>query len=161
PTALAAAVRGLGVTHVAVDVAGLGAAGDPFEARVGRLWRAFVAEECEAPLVREGDYALYALRPDVGPTELVRARASADSRVPGGLGFYGFRNRQDPSYAGYAFANSSLVRFPRLWDWLGQAGLHTVVLGVPQTYPPSRVNGEMVTCFLTPSTQSAYTHPPE
>ncbi|HYR95941.1 MAG TPA: alkaline phosphatase family protein, partial [Candidatus Binatus sp.] len=83
------------------------------------------------------------------------------SRDPGELGFYGFRNRKDHSYDAYAFANSAQVKVPRLWDWLGRAGMHTVVLGVPQTYPPSPVNGEMVTCFLTPSTQSQYTHPPE
>src|SRR5438132_685820 len=82
------------------------------------------------------------------------------SRDPGELGFYGFRNRKDHSYDGYAFANSAQVKVPRLWDWLGKAGLHTVVLGVPQTYPPSPVNGEMVTCFLTPSTKSEYTYPP-
>ena len=82
------------------------------------------------------------------------------SRDPGELGFYGFRNRKDHSYDGYAFANSAQVKVPRLWDWLGKAGLQCVVLGVPQTYPPSPIHGEMVTCFLTPSTKSAYTHPP-
>src|SRR5690242_6469873 len=81
------------------------------------------------------------------------------SRDPGELGFYGFRNRKDHSYDGYSFANSAQVKVPRLWDRLGDAGLHCVVLGVPQTYPPSPIHGEMVTCFLTPSTQSAYTHP--
>jgi predicted AlkP superfamily phosphohydrolase/phosphomutase len=81
------------------------------------------------------------------------------SHDPGELGIYGFRNRKDHSYDGYAFANSSLVKVPRLWDWLGKAGLHSIVLGVPQTYPPSPVHGEMVTCFLTPSTQSTYTYP--
>jgi predicted AlkP superfamily phosphohydrolase/phosphomutase len=87
--------------------------------------------------------------------------AMMSSRDPGELGFYGFRNRKDHSYDGYAFANSALVKYPRLWDWLGEAGKHCVVLGVPQTYPPSPVNGEMVTCFLTPSTKAQYTHPPE
>ncbi|MGH7894017.1 MAG: alkaline phosphatase family protein [Candidatus Binatia bacterium] len=87
--------------------------------------------------------------------------AMMSSRDPGELGFYGFRNRKDHSYDGYAFANSSLVKVPRLWDWLGEAGKHCVVLGVPQTYPPTPINGEMVTCFLTPSTKAAYTHPPE
>ncbi len=87
--------------------------------------------------------------------------AMMSSRDPGELGVYGFRNRKDHSYDGYQFANSSLVKVPRLWDRLGDAGLHCMVLGVPQTYPPSRINGEMVTCFLTPSTQSAYTYPPE
>ena len=87
--------------------------------------------------------------------------ARMSSRDPGELGCYGFRNRKDHSYDGYAFASSAQVKVPRLWDWLGAVGMHTVVLGVPQTYPASPVNGEMVTCFLTPSTASAYTHPPE
>ncbi len=87
--------------------------------------------------------------------------AMMSSRDPGELGFYGFRNRKDHSYDGYAFANSALVKYPRLWDWLGAAGKHCVVLGVPQTYPPTPINGEMVTCFLTPSTKAQYTHPPE
>src|SRR5262249_40391999 len=30
-----------------------------------------------------------------------------------------------------------------------------------KTYAPGRVNGSMVTCFLTPSNESRYTHPPE
>jgi predicted AlkP superfamily phosphohydrolase/phosphomutase len=86
--------------------------------------------------------------------------AMMSSHDPGELGVYGFRNRKDHSYDGYSFANASQVKVPRLWDWLGRAGKHAVVLGVPQTYPPSPINGEMVTCFLTPSTKSEYTHPP-
>src|SRR5258705_869194 len=52
--------------------------------------------------------------------------AMMSSRDPGELGFYGFRNRKDHSYDGYAFANSALVKYPRLWDWLGEAGKQCV-----------------------------------
>jgi hypothetical protein len=45
---------------VAVDEAGLQAAGDPFEARVTTLWRAYLAGAGE-PVLRAGGYALYAL----------------------------------------------------------------------------------------------------
>ncbi len=83
------------------------------------------------------------------------------SRDPGQLGFYGFRNRKDHSYDGYQFATSGLVKVPRLWDLIGQAGKRSIVLGVPQTYPPSPFEGEMVTCFLTPNSEARYTHPPE
>ena len=62
--------------------------------------------------------------------------AMMSSHDPGELGFYGFRNRKDHSYDGYAFANSALVKVPRLWDWLGDAGKHCVVLGVPQGLVP-------------------------
>jgi hypothetical protein len=70
PEALADAAHDLGVTHVAVDLAGLESAGDPFEADVIRLWRRFVVEECQPALVREDGYALYALRGETGPTAL-------------------------------------------------------------------------------------------
>jgi predicted AlkP superfamily phosphohydrolase/phosphomutase len=82
------------------------------------------------------------------------------SQDPGQLGCYGFRNRKDHSYDAYAFANGTMVQAPRVWDLLGQAAMRSIVLGVPQTYPPRPIVGEMVTCFLTPSTKVAYTHPP-
>ena len=81
------------------------------------------------------------------------------SRDPGTLGFYGFRNRKDHSYDGLAFATSDKVRVERLWDILSRQGKHVVALGVPQTFPPRPVNGEMVSCFLTPSTDSKFTYP--
>ena len=83
------------------------------------------------------------------------------SRNPGVLGFYGFRNRRDHSYDGLAFANSRSVKVPRVWDILSERGRDVQVLGVPQTYPVSEVNGVMVSCFLTPDTTRQYTYPPE
>jgi predicted AlkP superfamily phosphohydrolase/phosphomutase len=84
------------------------------------------------------------------------------SRSPGSLGFYGFRNRRDHSYDQLVFADSRSVRAPRVWDILSTKERDVIVLGVPQTYPPSRVHGEMVSCFLTPDTRtSRYTYPPE
>ncbi|MFQ5477333.1 MAG: alkaline phosphatase family protein [Candidatus Binatia bacterium] len=83
------------------------------------------------------------------------------SRDPGQLGLYGFRNRRDHSYDAYDFATSGRVKVPRLWDVLGGAGYRCVVLGVPQTYPPKPLNGEMVSCFLTPGIDSRYTYPSE
>jgi predicted AlkP superfamily phosphohydrolase/phosphomutase len=84
------------------------------------------------------------------------------SRSPGSLGFYGFRNRRDHSYDALAFADSRAVRVPRVWDLLSARGRPVIVLGVPQTYPVSRVSGVMVSCFLTPDTEaSQYTYPAE
>ncbi|WP_337286663.1 alkaline phosphatase family protein [Candidatus Methylomirabilis sp.] len=80
-------------------------------------------------------------------------------RDPGELGCYGFRNRKDYSYNGYSLANSTAIREPLIWDYLQEQGLRSILLGVPQTYPPRPIMGEMVTCFLTPSTQNEYTHP--
>ena len=81
---------------------------------------------------------------------------------PGQLGIYGFRNRADHSYHALTVADSRAVRVDRVWDHLGRAGKHVVVVGVPQTSPPAPVNGELVSCFLTRDTRTdSYTHPPE
>jgi hypothetical protein len=61
PETLAAAARGLGVTHVAIDLVDLERGGDPFEASVTSLWRRFVEGACE-PLLRTEGHALCALR---------------------------------------------------------------------------------------------------
>ncbi|MDX6563435.1 MAG: hypothetical protein QOD65_3249 [Gaiellales bacterium] len=82
------------------------------------------------------------------------------SRTPGDLGIYGFRNRADHSYDGLFIANGSAVKEPRLWDIVGRRGMRSIVLGVPGTFPVRPLNGVLVSCFLTPSTQSQYTFPP-
>lgn len=83
------------------------------------------------------------------------------SKDPGTLGIYGFRNRCDYSYDRMSFATGTAVHERRVWDHLSVAGKHVVVLGVPGTYPPPAVNGTLVGCFLTPSTQHVYTYPAE
>jgi len=80
---------------------------------------------------------------------------------PGALGIYGFRNRRDYTYDGLAFATSRLVQEPTVWDVLGEHNLRTIALGVPLTYPPTRINGLLVSGFLAPDTDSEYTYPPE
>ncbi len=82
-------------------------------------------------------------------------------RDPGELGIYGFRNRTDRSYSNMAIADGRAVKFPRLWDLLGEAGWQVAVLSVPGTSPPYPVNGSLVSCFLTPSRDVPYTYPPE
>jgi predicted AlkP superfamily phosphohydrolase/phosphomutase len=81
------------------------------------------------------------------------------SKNPGRLGLYGIRNRLDYSYDKMIFANSLLVKEDTLWDILSRKGKKVTLIGVPQTYPPKPVNGYMITCFLTPDTNSNYTYP--
>jgi len=80
---------------------------------------------------------------------------------PGVLGFYGFRNRADYSYDRMSIATAKAVKEDRIWDILSRDAKHVIIVGVPQTYPPQPVHGYVVSSFLTPSTQSQYTYPPE
>jgi predicted AlkP superfamily phosphohydrolase/phosphomutase len=83
-------------------------------------------------------------------------------RDPGELGIYGFRNRRDHSYDGMFTADARAVGVDRLWDRFGAAGRRSIVIGVPQTYPPAAIDGDLVADFLTPDPRvDRYTHPPE
>ena len=81
------------------------------------------------------------------------------SKDPGQLGFYGFRNRKDHSYEALYFANSLAVREPTVWNLLSRNRMDSVLIGIPQTYPPKPLRGNLVTGFLAPDNQSTYTHP--
>ena len=81
-------------------------------------------------------------------------------RDPGELGIYGFRDRRSREYGDTRIASARSVQHPRVWDLLGDR-CRTVLVGVPQTYPPPPINGAVVSCFLTPSTAKATTHPAE
>lgn len=82
------------------------------------------------------------------------------SQDPGSLGVYGFRNRKDYSYHGLSIVNSSSIQQTAIWDVLGTHHKNVVVVGVPPSYPPRRMNGVNVACFMTPDTKTHdYTYP--
>ncbi|MGI9657692.1 MAG: alkaline phosphatase family protein [Gaiellaceae bacterium] len=111
-------------------------------------------------LTERGSYGV--LRSCDPPITVPAWSVMTSSRNPGTLGFYGFRNRKDRSYDRLSLADSRAVRLPRVWDLLSLRDRPVIVLGVPQTYPVSRVNGVMVSCFLTPDVAtSEYTYPAE
>jgi predicted AlkP superfamily phosphohydrolase/phosphomutase len=87
--------------------------------------------------------------------------AMMTSQDPGQLGFYGFRNRKAYDYESLYFATANLVTAKTVWNHLSRNRLRSILLGIPQTYPPKPLNGLMVASFLTPSKDVTYTYPPE
>jgi predicted AlkP superfamily phosphohydrolase/phosphomutase len=84
----------------------------------------------------------------------------ATSQDPGSLGVYGFRNRADHSYDGLRIVNSRSIQELTIWDQAAREGKRAVIIGVPPSYPPRKVNGVCVGCFMTPdSATDTYTHP--
>jgi predicted AlkP superfamily phosphohydrolase/phosphomutase len=82
------------------------------------------------------------------------------SQDPGSLGVYGFRNRSDHSYGGLKIANAKSIQELAMWDQVAREGGRSVLIGVPPSYPPRKVNGICVGCFLTPNPATdEYTHP--
>ncbi len=80
---------------------------------------------------------------------------------PGQLGIYGFRNRKDFSYDALYTANALAIKEPTLWNILSRHRLQSILVGIPQTYPPKPFRGCLVADFLAPDTDSNYTYPEE
>ena len=81
------------------------------------------------------------------------------SQDPGQLGLYGFRNRTDYSYTGMSVANSASIKQRTVWDILGDANKTSIIIGVPPTFPPKPMRGDLIGCFMTPSIDQQYTYP--
>src|SRR5579862_9098733 len=118
--------------------------------------------ESAAPEIVFGDERLVNLRRlmDLGvygklesvipPTAVPAWMCMSTSQDPGSLGVYGFRNYADRSYGSLESANSTSFQAPTIWDYLGEEGKKTIVVGVPPSFPPRPINGISVGCFLTP-----------
>lgn len=57
--------------------------------------------------------------------------------------------------------NSRVRHGKTIWKLVNEAGGKTVVMSIPTTYPPDRVDGFMVSSFLTPRGKKDYGYPPE
>ncbi|MHB8132094.1 MAG: alkaline phosphatase family protein, partial [Mobilitalea sp.] len=80
---------------------------------------------------------------------------------PGSLGLYGFRHRKGYSYNRGWIANSTSVKKKRIWEYAGEAGKKVSLVSVPPSFPPYPVNGNLISCFITPGADRPYTYPDE
>jgi len=130
--------------------------------------------DCAAPELLFGDerltnirrlmeYGCYGKLESVVPPITVPAwMCMATSQDPGSLGVYGFRNRKNHSYDEMEIATSRSVRELAIWDQIAREGGRSTIIGVPPSFPPRKVNGVCVGCFMTPdSERDSYTHPAE
>lgn len=101
------------------------------------------------------------MKSTVPPITVPAWTAMMTSKDPGQLGFYGFRNRRSYDYEELYFANATYVKEKTLWQILSRNRMSSVILGVPQTYPPKPLNGTLVASFLTPNKDTQYTWPAE
>jgi predicted AlkP superfamily phosphohydrolase/phosphomutase len=83
----------------------------------------------------------------------------ATGKTPGELGLYGFRHRKNGSYKDIWIAHSLKVREKAIWDHIAKEGKKSVLVGVPPSYPPKKINGCLVSCFITPDSSVNYTYP--
>ncbi len=128
--------------------------------------------DCAAPELLLGDERLENIRrlmawgcygrlqSIVPPITVPAWMCMATSQDPGTLGIYGFRNRADHSYSALSTVNARSIQELAIWDQIAREGGRSVIIGVPPNYPPRKVNGVSVGCFLTPDpTKDVFTHP--
>jgi predicted AlkP superfamily phosphohydrolase/phosphomutase len=130
--------------------------------------------DCAAPELLLGDERLTNIRRlmDAGcfgklesvvpPITVPAWMCLATSQDPGSLGIYGFRNRTNHTYEGLGIVNSRSIDELAIWDQVAREGKRSIIVGVPPGFPPRKLNGISVGCFLTPDTdKDTFTHPPE
>jgi len=108
-----------------------------------------------------GDGLWGRLRTTVPPITCPAWPASLTGLNPGHFGLYDLKYRVPGTYTKFGIVNSRMVGKPRAWDYLTEAGRKSIFLFVPVTYPPPRLNGILVSSFLTPSVRSDFTYPKE
>ncbi|MFW9867193.1 MAG: alkaline phosphatase family protein [Candidatus Thorarchaeota archaeon] len=79
----------------------------------------------------------------------------------GTLGLYGFRHRKENAYDDFWIATSYNIKEPKVWDIIAKRGLKSCILGIPPTYPIQKINGCLVSGFITPDSNVEFTYPPE
>jgi predicted AlkP superfamily phosphohydrolase/phosphomutase len=108
-------------------------------------------------LVENGIYGK--LKSSDPPITLPAWMVMATGKSPGELGIYGFRHRKNYSYEDIWIASSLAVKEQTVWDILSEKGKKVCIVGVPPTYPPKKVNGYLISGFLTPDISKKYTYP--
>jgi predicted AlkP superfamily phosphohydrolase/phosphomutase len=79
----------------------------------------------------------------------------------GRLGLYGFRHRTGYSYDKMWIATAGAFKERAVWDIVGDHGGRSTLVSIPPSYPPRKVPGNLISCFITPDSEKEYTYPPE
>lgn len=79
---------------------------------------------------------------------------------PGRHGIVDFE-KYDAGTHSLSFNSTFEIREKTIWEMLSEKGFRVGSLNLPMTYPPSPVNGFLVSGFETPGTHAEFTYPPE
>jgi len=79
---------------------------------------------------------------------------------PGKTGIYDFLYRREGTYS-FPPVNASQRSGTTMWRYLSDAGYRVGVLNLPMSYPVEKINGFMVSGWMTPYAAADFIHPPE
>lgn len=124
------------------------------------------AESGELPTLRKimksGTSAI--LKSTIPPDTPPAWTSIVTGKNPGKHGVFGFLDTKacfDEKSNNYSFnvINSTYRKSEAIWNVLSRKGRRVIVVNVPLTYPPERVNGIMISGFLTPKSNTHFTYP--
>src|SRR5258708_3423230 len=111
-----------------------------------------------ARLMREGASA--PLRSTLLPNSFPGWASCTTGTSEGMHGVFSPFIKNQSNYSVRAMSGRDIMTRP-IWDIVSEQGGRSLVVNVPTTYPPERLNGFMVTGMLTPSRASDFTYPVE
>ena len=122
------------------------------------------------PMIAEGRLKNFARLVDRGssgnlistilPLSSVAWSSFACGRNPAKHGMYDFSKRVDGSY-NYAPVTSLDRGAKAVWEYASEAGKRCLIVNVPLTYPPEKVNGVMISGFPYPESRRDFAWPRE
>jgi predicted AlkP superfamily phosphohydrolase/phosphomutase len=100
------------------------------------------------------------LESSIPPLSIPAWSCIGSGKNPGKIGVFSFLHREASSYDVHV-VNSTVIKSPYLWNILSEKGKRVVVLNVPGTFPPEKVNGVLVSGMPAPSNDGrlVYTYP--
>lgn len=88
--------------------------------------------------------------------------AMISGRNQGHFGFTDFFYRPGPGYGPLQLVHSGAIRSPTIRHFLAAAGMRSIMIGVPVSYPPLAMpNSICVSCFMAPQLSRGITNPVE
>ena len=109
-------------------------------------------------LMAEGAYG--SLHSTIPPMTAPAWTSFMTGKNPGKHGLYDWIYRLGDNY-GVSPVTAAHCQEPTLWSLLSNAGRRVCVINVPMTFPPTSVNGAMISGLPAPSTQVTITYPPD
>ncbi|MFA6451327.1 MAG: alkaline phosphatase family protein [bacterium] len=108
-------------------------------------------------IVAQGD--MKQMKTVLPPISSVAWASFQTGKNPGKHGIFGFVDR-DPATMELKITTRLDLRARTISEILGDSGKHIVQMNVPCSYPPTPVNGKLISCFLATDINKA-TYPPE
>jgi predicted AlkP superfamily phosphohydrolase/phosphomutase len=99
------------------------------------------------------------LRSIIPPITIPAWRCMVTGKTPGELGLWGFRHRSGDSYTDFDITTSIDIERNAIWDIIGTREKKSICSAIPPSYPPYEINGNLISCFMTPSVDRQYTYP--